>query len=28
LMIPYEESQPLPDAVIDKGYKVKTPPIG
>jgi indolepyruvate decarboxylase len=28
VMIPNEESQPLPDAVIDRGYKVKTPPIG
>jgi len=27
VMIPNEESQPLPDAVIDRGYKVKTPKV-
>jgi indolepyruvate decarboxylase len=28
VMIPNEESQPLPRDVIDKGYKLRTPPIG
>lgn len=28
VMIPNEESQPLPDAVIDLGYKLRTPPVG
>ena len=25
VMIPDEESQPLPDDVIDRGYKLRTP---
>jgi indolepyruvate decarboxylase len=28
VLIPNEESQPLPDAVIDAGYKLRTPPVG
>jgi indolepyruvate decarboxylase len=28
VMIPNEESQPLPGDVIDNGYKLRTPPIG
>ena len=28
VMIPGEESQPLPDEVIDRGYKVQTPGVG
>jgi indolepyruvate decarboxylase len=28
VMIPNEESQPMPDALKDSGYKLKTPPIG
>jgi indolepyruvate decarboxylase len=28
VMIPNEESQPLPEAVIDGGYKLRTPTIG
>jgi indolepyruvate decarboxylase len=28
VMIPNEESQPLPGTVIDKGYKLRTPPAG
>lgn len=28
VLIPSEESQPLPDAVIDAGYKLRTPPVG
>jgi indolepyruvate decarboxylase len=28
LVIPNEESQPLPAAVIDSGYKLRTPPAG
>jgi indolepyruvate decarboxylase len=28
VMIPNEESQPLPESTIDNGYKLKTPPIG
>jgi len=27
-MIPNEESQPLPQSMIDSGYKLNTPPIG
>ena len=28
VMIPNEESQPLPEAVIDSGYKLRTPTVG
>ena len=28
VMIPNEESQPLPGEVLDSGYKLRTPPIG
>jgi len=28
VMIPNEESQPMPESTIDSGYKVNTPPIG
>lgn len=28
VMIPNEESQPLPPGVIDNGYKLNTPPVG
>ncbi|MCB1289843.1 MAG: indolepyruvate decarboxylase, partial [Mycobacterium sp.] len=28
VMIPGEESQPLPEEVIDRGYKVQTPGVG
>ena len=28
VMIPNEESQPLPDAVVDRGYKLRTPAVG
>jgi TPP-dependent 2-oxoacid decarboxylase len=28
VMIPNEESQPLPDEVIDSGYKLRTPSVG
>ena len=28
VMIPNEESQPLPASTIDSGYKLNTPPIG
>lgn len=28
VMIPNEESQPLPASTIDSGYKLKTPPVG
>jgi len=28
VMIPNEESQPLPEAVIDNGYKLRTPAVG
>ena len=28
VMIPNEESQPLPESTIDIGYKLNTPPIG
>ncbi len=28
VMIPNEESQPLPDEVIDSGYKLRTPAVG
>ena len=28
VMIPNEESQPLPGEVIDSGYKLRTPTIG
>jgi indolepyruvate decarboxylase len=28
VMIPNEESQPLPESTIDSGYKLNTPPIG
>ncbi len=28
VMIPNEESQPMPKSTIDGGYKLNTPPIG
>ncbi|QVV67858.1 alpha-keto acid decarboxylase family protein [Synechococcus sp. LA31] len=28
VMIPNEESQPLPESTIDSGYKLNTPPVG
>lgn len=28
VMIPNEESQPMPKAVVDLGYKLQTPPVG
>jgi len=28
VLIPNEESQPLPDETIDRGYKLRTPPVG
>ncbi|MFM8803627.1 MAG: thiamine pyrophosphate-dependent enzyme, partial [Planctomycetia bacterium] len=28
VMIPNEESQPMPEAVVDIGYKLRTPPVG
>ena len=28
VMIPNEESQPLPEDVIDSGYKLRTPSVG
>jgi indolepyruvate decarboxylase len=28
VMIPNEESQPMPEAVVDIGYKLQTPPVG
>ena len=28
VMIPNEESQPMPESVIDRGYKLRTPPAG
>jgi indolepyruvate decarboxylase len=28
VMIPNEESQPLPESTIDSGYLLKTPPVG
>jgi indolepyruvate decarboxylase len=28
VMIPNEESQPMPESMIDRGYKLRTPPAG
>lgn len=28
VLIPNEESQPLPAEAIDRGYKLRTPPVG
>ncbi|MFM8704670.1 MAG: alpha-keto acid decarboxylase family protein, partial [Planctomycetia bacterium] len=28
VMIPNEESQAMPEAVVDIGYKLRTPPVG
>jgi indolepyruvate decarboxylase len=28
VMIPNEESQPIPEATIHSGYKIKTPEVG